>query len=541
MTMRRALLFFLVSGFCWEHAFAQPVVVEPIPSMTLTFSGTNIDLSRHFNLGHTEPNGIRVSTPFGSFFLDLLTADAPRTVANFLAYVDDGSYSNVMVHRSAPGFVIQTGGFSAAIPPIAVTSKGTISNEFRLSNTRGTVAMARVGGQTNSATSQWFVNLTNNTGLDAVDGGFTVFARVRGNGMSVIDQIAALPVITNFNAPFNELPLRDLLPTQTSVFASNLVPFQSVERFPFRVRSSDPLAWSASLSTSNNILTILPGSRYTKAATITVVGADPQGRSVRTSFVVQSVPPRAFAGLVETAAGRFLFSLAVTASGSFSGTALGSAGGTSRLRGQLDRNGSSSQTVSIPGAGSVAMRYAPDADTVNVVTSAGTFQLRAAAWQTGSISPLSGKLANVLLSGGGDGFVQLRFDSLGTARISGRLADSSKFTGSLRTVFGSAVDTPLLPFLAAWKTGFSSSISGDIAIDAAAKTLAGSLSLKPRTAAARDVSVSGSFWTAPTSGTLPFRLRFESGGAVAGLPAQPVAGSWTPPGKPSLAAGSDTP
>jgi cyclophilin family peptidyl-prolyl cis-trans isomerase len=90
-----------------------------------------------------------------------------------------------------PGFVIQGGGYyitnrttsNPQLVPVD-TSSGTITNEYAVgrtySNLYGTIAMARVGGQTNSATSQWFINLADNSSLDAVDGGFTVFGRVIG-------------------------------------------------------------------------------------------------------------------------------------------------------------------------------------------------------------------------------------------------------------------------------------------------------------------------------------------------------------------------
>jgi cyclophilin family peptidyl-prolyl cis-trans isomerase len=431
-------------------------------------------------------------------------------------------------------FVIQTGGFEALLSVPEVVTKPPVNNEFRISNTRGTVAMARAAGQTNSATSQWFVNLADNSRLDTVDGGFTVFARVRGNGMTVVDKIAQLPVITNFDAPFNELPVRDIKPGQRQLLQANLVPIHDVTRLPFSARSSDPSAWSASLS-SNNVLSVTPGTNAAKPATIIVEATDMEGRTAKATFVVKPAPARNYVGLTDSTSSRALVSLALSTSGAFSLSATAIDTSILRLRGQLDRTGASGWTTNIDGVGQITLRYVPASDLVTIVTPAGTFELRPA---SGSSSLLSGKLANVLLSGGGDGFVQLRFDSLGMAKLSGRLADGSKFTGSLRTVLGSALDTPLLPFLSAWKTGPSAALSGNIAIDATAKTFAGTLSLKPRTAAARNVSAAGAFWTAPTSGTLPFRLRFESGGIVVGLPSQPVGGSWTPPGKPALAAGS---
>lgn len=151
---------------------------------------------------------IRLRTPLGDLELDLLEQEAPNTVANFLSYVRDGDFENVFFHRSVPGFIIQSGGYTftdgTAVP---VPADPPVVNEFGRSNTRGTVAMAKVGGDPNSATSGWFINLADNSeNLDNQNGGFTVFAVVVGNGMAVADQIAALPV-WDAGSPFNEIPL----------------------------------------------------------------------------------------------------------------------------------------------------------------------------------------------------------------------------------------------------------------------------------------------------------------------------------------------
>lgn len=133
-------------------------------------------------------------TPLGEIDVELFDADKPVTVTNFVSYVERGAYTNMIVHRWEPSFVIQGGGYytanrytaNAFIAPITTT--GRITNEYSVgrtfSNTYGTIAMARVSRQTNSATSQWFFNLTNNAFLDTVDGGFTVFGRtLRGTNV----------------------------------------------------------------------------------------------------------------------------------------------------------------------------------------------------------------------------------------------------------------------------------------------------------------------------------------------------------------------
>jgi peptidyl-prolyl cis-trans isomerase A (cyclophilin A) len=115
--------------------------------------------------------------------------------------VDSGRYDNVVIHRSILGFVIQGGLLSIDDQQNTVSriiTDPNIVNEFSISNTRGTIAMARVGGQVNSANSQWFINAGNNSSLDSVDGGFTVFGRVLDDGMDVVDAINALFTTTVF-------------------------------------------------------------------------------------------------------------------------------------------------------------------------------------------------------------------------------------------------------------------------------------------------------------------------------------------------------
>lgn len=165
-------------------------------------------------------------TPLGAIDVELFEREKPVTVGNFTRYVKGGRYEKMFFHRWVPGFVVQGGGFFAetrsgssvieAIPLFEViTNEFTSAAAFR--NTFGTLAMARVSGRTNSATSQWFFNLGDNRFLDSVDGGFTVFGRVlrgtnvlnRFNNASATNQIFRLKLAS----PLDELPVLSATPT----------------------------------------------------------------------------------------------------------------------------------------------------------------------------------------------------------------------------------------------------------------------------------------------------------------------------------------
>lgn len=160
----------------------------------------------------THATTVRLTTSVGAIDIVLYDAAAPRTVANFLTYVDSGAYRNSFVHRSVPGFVIQGGGFGwddATGNVVGVPANPPVANEFSASrsNRRGTIAMAKLGGDPNSATSQWFINLADNSSnLDNQNGGFTVFGEVTASSMAVVDAIAALPLV-NAGSPFDALPI----------------------------------------------------------------------------------------------------------------------------------------------------------------------------------------------------------------------------------------------------------------------------------------------------------------------------------------------
>jgi cyclophilin family peptidyl-prolyl cis-trans isomerase len=162
---------------------------------------------------------VDVSTSLGTIPIELFPNMAPVTVQNFLDYANAGEYDGVIFHRSVPDFVVQAGGFRFENDAYTQIPTGpTIVAEPCLSNTRGTVAMARLSQQPNSASSQWFVNLADNLFLDSTDGvGFAVFGRVVGEGMAIVDDIGTRPIFDaltilelSINQIFRSLPLQNL-------------------------------------------------------------------------------------------------------------------------------------------------------------------------------------------------------------------------------------------------------------------------------------------------------------------------------------------
>lgn len=184
----------------------------------------NRQLTETFQVYRAVGTVVRFDSSLGAIDFELMDDAAPLTVANFLNYQE--RYIDSIVHRSAKSgstdFVIQGGGFRltsntdlaviATDPP--VPSEASLSR----SNVRGTLAMALQGGNPDSGTSQWFINMNDNAFLDAQS--FTVFGNVIGNGMQVADQIHAL----------NRFQLADLLEQAalTDVPLRNYVPFTGV-------------------------------------------------------------------------------------------------------------------------------------------------------------------------------------------------------------------------------------------------------------------------------------------------------------------------
>lgn len=153
-----------------------------------------------------SPVKVVMETSKGTIEMELDPVKAPISTANFVSYVKKGFYDGVIFHRVIPGFMVQTGAFT----PDMEQKKGDapIKNESTngLKNTRGALAMARTSDP-NSASSQFFINVKDNTNLDypSFDGvGYAVFGKVT-KGMDVVDAIVSVP--TTRKGPHGDVPV----------------------------------------------------------------------------------------------------------------------------------------------------------------------------------------------------------------------------------------------------------------------------------------------------------------------------------------------
>lgn len=222
-----------------------PTVVVPTSPILVQQNAPDRIVNLNGAFGDVDNVGtlLRFDTSLGQFGLEMYDDATPLTAANFMHYVNrpaaqGGNYAGSIIHRSAsissqsnqalPVDIIQGGGFR--FPGFGqVKPDAPVNNEFLISNTPGTIAMAKTSNP-NSATSQWFVNVTNNsTGLDnpVNSGGFTVFGRVIGNGMDTVNAIAALQRfnLSSLGGALGQIPLRNYTLTNpiTPPTANNVV------------------------------------------------------------------------------------------------------------------------------------------------------------------------------------------------------------------------------------------------------------------------------------------------------------------------------
>lgn len=155
---------------------------------------------------------VTIKTSFGDIKLKLFEAEAPETVKNFLQYVDDGFFDGTIFHRVIDGFMIQGGGFNTDFEEKDTREPIVNEADNRLSNKRGTIAMARTM-VVNSATSQFFINIKDNDFLNFSNRtpqgfGYCVFGEV-SEGMDVVDKIRK--VKTGRRGYHDDVPVEDVV------------------------------------------------------------------------------------------------------------------------------------------------------------------------------------------------------------------------------------------------------------------------------------------------------------------------------------------
>ncbi len=287
-----------------------------------------IDLAGVFDDPDMTNSMIRFKTTVGTTNRDinvtLLDTDAPQTVANFFNYVTGNDYDNTFFHRLAETtptqkFVLQGGGFKfndAANTITRIDKDEPVANEFdgtNRSNVRGTIAMAKLGGNPNSATNEFFFNLGNNVGtspngLNFQNGGFTVFARVDTASLDELDALAATPIRdqSNTDSALNEIPLNGYTGTNdaanflTTAAPANFVRLNDVQiikrdeflkySFPADTvtfkHNTNPALVTVTLKDNRLFLDFANSLALTGSADITVRATDRFGATLDTKFTI---------------------------------------------------------------------------------------------------------------------------------------------------------------------------------------------------------------------------------------------------------------
>ena len=284
---------------------AVPLITQRIDDLTVAENSTEttLDLTQNFDDPLTTGQIARfelADSSLGGGVTDVLLFDqdgagAPASVSNFLNYVNDGDYAGSIIHRSVPGFIIQGGGFTVnslnlaeAEAPVEIPADPPVVNEFSAerSNTRGTLAFAKLGNDPNSATNQWFFNLADNSeNLDNQNGGFTVFGEVlTESDLAPFDAIAGLPTLDGGGA-FANLPFVIEDEDNASFIGLDSVTLLQEDELEFSViGNSNPELVDATITEGELSLNYAPDQ--SGVARITLEATNLLGDSVEDSFIV---------------------------------------------------------------------------------------------------------------------------------------------------------------------------------------------------------------------------------------------------------------
>jgi len=269
-----------------------PVVSQVLVDRTMGMGSFGLNVADFF-MDPDAPRAAKLVTTLGEISLALYSNVTPQHVQNFLAYVAAGDLDGVAFHRSIPGFVVQAGGFKPVDTPnrfSSVPKRPSPFNEPGLANVRGTIAAAKQGGDPDSATTDFFLNLNDNrVNLDNQNSGFTVFGRVAGAGMAVVDAIAAKPrgnysvVIDGATATFNDWPMNTATASMDINQTLKIVSATEVSPLTYTVTgNTNPSVVEVAVNGGQLSFTGLSGG----VSEITVTATDLDGQSVSQTFEV---------------------------------------------------------------------------------------------------------------------------------------------------------------------------------------------------------------------------------------------------------------
>ena len=315
----RVLSFTLISLAPTLHAEVLPVLNAPIANLTEPASRgpRTIALNSVFGTELIDNQVVRFTSQYNSGGIPIVMDFAmfsnrtPVTRTNFLSYVTSGAYNNTFFHRSVDGFVVQGGGFRLGASNYeAVPQNAPIVNEFGVSNTLGTVSMAKLGGDPNSATNQFFVSTGANSDiLDPQNGGFTVFARVTKGTMDNVMIFNDPDTFVTWDASgihpaFTDLPLFfQFSNPATQDWRNFLINFPSVtlQALPSgQAGTSTTLTYTVLQNTNAGLVTpaIVSGNQLqlayapaqTGSASVTIRATDSVGNTVDDTFIITVQP-----------------------------------------------------------------------------------------------------------------------------------------------------------------------------------------------------------------------------------------------------------
>jgi len=291
------------------------IISSPLNNLTVNVNATSntINLSNyfddllssglvaHFNLASTS-NGTIGDGLINVVLFDQYTDGAPLTVQNFENYVNSDSYTNTIIHRSVPGFIVQGGGYIYNNSTLTtIPTNFPVQNEYssQRSNVEGTIAMALSGSDPNSATDQWFFNLVDNSSsLNSQS--FTVFGQVQSQAdLATMNAVAAVQTYDlsggNTSSPFTNVPLTQAPASSGTIPDDNFIRFSSITysqepSLTFSiVGNTDPTLVTPTINNDQLVLSYAPDQ--TGSANITVQATNLFDQTVNESFTVSVQQP----------------------------------------------------------------------------------------------------------------------------------------------------------------------------------------------------------------------------------------------------------